>query len=240
MFVQPGKDHSGGLEGAQTNTSVKSFCATRLRRIFGVHGQDQMLNHFGWRSVCTQSWELSRQNCYVVHVHATSMRPNRHQKRCQLRVLPAFDYDGMIQMLKQGLAAYKVATENVSRPGARPHWVVEATGRPSHVEESCQDQDGYLIFFGSCRAYLFINISSLQRPAPEGRLRLVGSGTGTPVQPVLATHRAAVKSQSSVTVMAAHQLYPTVVVKGVCLDAVNCGWDMTALNPDNIWTTIGN
>ena len=52
--------------------------------------------------------------------------------------LPASDNDGMIQMLKQGLAAYKVATENVPRPGPRPHWVVEATGRPSHVGKAAK------------------------------------------------------------------------------------------------------
>ena len=141
------------------------------------HGQLKRSNRTAlqphkWRSVCTKSWELSRQNCYVVHVHAASMRPNRHWKRCQVRVLPAFDYDGMIQMLKQGLAAYKVATENVPRPGPRPHRVVEATGRPSHVEESCQDHDGYLIFFGSCRAWLsFHQRQQPSAPSTRGSLK---------------------------------------------------------------------
>ena len=54
----------------------------------------------------------------------------------------------------------------VSQPGARPHWVVEAMERPSHVEESCQASIMMAITpsFGSCRRLcLFINLSSLKR-----------------------------------------------------------------------------
>ena len=54
--------------------------------------------------------------CCVVLVNATSMRPNRHHHAISTGVLAVFDDNGMIQMLKQELAAYKVATENVSWP----------------------------------------------------------------------------------------------------------------------------
>ena len=76
----------------------------------------------------TQSWELSRRHCYVVHVNATPMRPNWHHMWYQMRVSPLFSDDGIIEMLQQELAAHKVATKNVFWPRTRPHWVMEAAG----------------------------------------------------------------------------------------------------------------
>ena len=114
------------------------------------------------RSVCInresfQGWTAMLSTCTPRQWDQTD---TMYQMRYQLRVTGVwrrwYDPD-----MKQELAACKVATENVSRPGVRPHWEAEATGRPSNVEESCQDHEGYLTFFGSCRACLFINVSSL-------------------------------------------------------------------------------
>ena len=62
IFLGPGKDQSGGLEGAQTNASVKSFSTTRWRSIFGVQDLDQMRNILPFLSECEYTFSSAQHN----------------------------------------------------------------------------------------------------------------------------------------------------------------------------------
>ena len=115
--------------------------------------------------------------------------------------------------VKQDLAAHQVATKNVSRPRARPYWAVEATGRPSHVEESCQ---AWLSHLPESTAEPVFSITSLRPLASskKGSSKTSWRWHWCSSSTELQQPWAAVKWQS-LAVMAAHQLYPISNLKAV-------------------------
>ena len=196
-----------------------------------------------WRHNCPERTDMSMEIFYLgvfnlaVQLLLCCLRCillMRPPTRCdRLRVFPVFDKDGIIQMLKQELAAYYISRleECVLARSKTAYRVVNAKGRPpfAMVDESRQVNDCNRAS-GSCRVCLFIGVSSLQRPAREGHP--VGGGFGVPIQQRPQQTCSAEKSQISTAI----QFYSASTLsknpfQAACLVA-DGGWDMTGLKPD--------
>ena len=95
----------------------------------------------------------------------------------QLPVLLVFGEGGMNPDAEARAAYFTSRPRECVRARSKTasSWSSGCQGRPSYLEESCQDHDGHR------NSRLFIGVSSLERPAREGHRRPVGGGIGAPV-----------------------------------------------------------